>query len=114
MFEPVSSRINFPQLEMSVLDFWKQRDVINRSMTEREGNPSYVFYEGPPTANGLPGIHHVLSRAFKDLFPRYKTMCGYYCLRRGGWDMHGLPVELKVEKELEIDGDSLVLAVRRR
>ena len=102
MFEPVSSRVNFPQLETSVLDFWKQRDIITRSMTEREGAPSYVFYEGPPTANGLPGIHHVLSRAFKDLFPRYKTMRGYYCLRRGGWDTHGLPVELEVEKELEL------------
>jgi len=102
MFEPVSSRVNFPQLETSVLDFWKQRDIIRRSMTEREGAPSYVFYEGPPTANGLPGIHHVLSRAFKDLFPRYKTMRGYYCLRRGGWDTHGLPVELEVEKELEL------------
>src|SRR5512136_2556836 len=102
MFEPVSSRVNFPQLEMSVLEFWKQRDIIQRSMTEREGKPAYVFYEGPPTANGLPGIHHVLSRAFKDLFPRYKTMRGYYCLRRGGWDTHGLPVELEVEKELEL------------
>ncbi len=103
MFEPVSSRVNFPQLEMSVLDFWKQRDIMRRSMTEREGAPSYVFYEGPPTANGLPGIHHVLSRAFKDLFPRFKTMRGYYCLRRGGWDTHGLPVELEVEKELELE-----------
>jgi isoleucyl-tRNA synthetase len=88
---------------MSVLDFWKQRDIINRSMTEREGAPSYVFYEGPPTANGRPGIHHVLSRAFKDLFPRYKTMRGYYCLRRGGWDTHGLPVELEVERELQLE-----------
>jgi len=88
---------------MSVLDFWKQRDIINRSMTERDGNPSYVFYEGPPTANGRPGIHHVLSRAFKDLFPRYKTMRGYYCLRRGGWDTHGLPVELEVERELQLE-----------
>jgi len=102
VFEPVSSRVSFPQLEMSVLDFWKQRDIVNRSMTEREGNPSYVFYEGPPTANGRPGIHHVLARVFKDLFPRYKTMRGYYCLRRGGWDTHGLPVEIEVEKELEL------------
>ncbi len=103
MFEPVSSRINFPQLETSVLDFWKQRDIIKRSMTEREGQPAYVFYEGPPTANGQPGIHHVLSRAFKDLFPRYKTMQGFHCLRRGGWDTHGLPVELEVEKELQLE-----------
>src|SRR5512136_3509576 len=102
MFEPVSSRVNFPQLETSVLDFWKQRDIMRRSMSEREGAASYVFYEGPPTANGLPGIHHVLSRAFKDLFPRYKTMQGFHCLRRGGWDTHGLPVELEVEKELEL------------
>jgi isoleucyl-tRNA synthetase len=106
MFEPVSSRVNFPQLETSVLDFWKKRDIMHRSMAEREGAASYVFYEGPPTANGLPGIHHVLSRAFKDLFPRYKTMRGYYCLRRGGWDTHGLPVELEVEKELGLESKS--------
>jgi isoleucyl-tRNA synthetase len=106
MFEPVSSRVNFPQLETSVLDFWKQRDIIHRTMLEREGSPSYVFYEGPPTANGLPGIHHVLARVFKDLFPRYKTMRGYHCLRRGGWDTHGLPVELEVEKELGLESKS--------
>ena len=112
MFEPVSSRVNFPQLETSVLDFWKQRDIIQRSMTEREGAPSYVFYEGPPTANGLPGIHHVLARVFKDLFPRYKTMRGYHCLRRGGWDTHGLPVELEVEKELGLESKSRNRKVR--
>jgi isoleucyl-tRNA synthetase len=69
-------------------------------MSEREGGPEYVFHEGPPTANGRPGIHHVLARAFKDIFPRYKTMQGYYIQRRGGWDTHGLPVEIEVEKRL--------------
>ncbi len=100
MFEPVPARANFPQLEEEILRFWKERRIFERSMEQTKGGPRYVFYEGPPTANGLPGIHHVLARAFKDLFPRYKTMRGYYCLRRGGWDTHGLPVELEVEKEL--------------
>lgn len=100
MFEPVPARVNFPQLEEEILKFWKERRIFERSMEQTKGGPRYVFYEGPPTANGLPGIHHVLARAFKDLFPRYKTMRGYYCLRRGGWDTHGLPVELEVEKEL--------------
>ena len=100
MFEPVPARVHFPQLEEEILRFWKERRIFERSMEQTKGGPRYVFYEGPPTANGLPGIHHVLARAFKDLFPRYKTMRGYYCLRRGGWDTHGLPVELEVEKEL--------------
>jgi isoleucyl-tRNA synthetase len=87
---------------MSVLDFWKQRDIINRSMTEREGNPSYVFYEGPPTANGRPGIHHVLSRAFRTV-PALQDDARLLSLRRGGWDTHGLPVELEVERELQLE-----------
>ena len=73
-------------------------------MSEREGGPEYVFFEGPPTANGRPGIHHVLARAFKDIFPRYKTMQGYFVQRRGGWDTHGLPVEIEVEKQLGLSG----------
>ena len=100
MFRPVSSRVNFPEMERGILQFWKDRDIFHRTETEREGKPLFMLYEGPPTANGSPGIHHVIARVFKDIIPRYKTMKGYRCLRKGGWDTHGLPVELEVEKEL--------------
>ncbi|MGQ9908918.1 MAG: isoleucine--tRNA ligase [Candidatus Flexifilum sp.] len=99
-FKPVNPRVDIPKLEREVLDFWRSHRIFQRSMEEREGNPPYVTYEGPPTVNGTPGVHHVLARAFKDIFPRYKTMRGYYALRKGGWDTHGLPVELAIEKEL--------------
>ncbi len=104
MFQEVSSRASFPELESQVLRFWRERDVFQRSITQREGGPRYVFYEGPPTANGLPGIHHVLARAMKDLFPRYKTMRGFQVDRKAGWDTHGLPVEIEVEKQLKLSG----------
>ncbi len=100
MFKPVSAKVNLPEKEQEQLDFWRQNRVFERTMEEREGGPRYVFYEGPPTANGRPGTHHVLARAFKDMFPRYKTMTGHYVLRKGGWDTHGLPVEIEVEREL--------------
>jgi isoleucyl-tRNA synthetase len=102
MFKAVNPKVDIQKLEREQIDFWRANRIFERSMTEREGNPSYVFYEGPPTANGRPGSHHVLARAFKDMFPRYKTMQGFYCLRKGGWDTHGLPVEIEVEKELGI------------
>ncbi len=101
-FRPVTSRVDIPNLELDQIDFWRDRHIFERTMQERQDRPRYVFYEGPPTANGKPGIHHVLSRAFKDLFPRYKVMNGYYVLRKGGWDTHGLPVEIEVEKELHL------------
>ena len=100
MFSPVSSRVNFPDLEKGILQFWKDMDIFNRTTTERAGSPIFMLYEGPPTANGSPGIHHVLARVYKDIICRYKTMKGYRCLRKGGWDTHGLPVELEVEREL--------------
>lgn len=100
MFEPVTPRLDINALEKQQLDFWKERDIFRRSMEERKDAPRWVFYEGPPTANGRPGTHHVLARAFKDMFPRYHTMRGKYVLRKGGWDTHGLPVEIEVEKEL--------------
>ena len=100
MFKPVPSRVNFPELEKGILQFWKDRDIFLRTEEEREGKPLFMLYEGPPTANGSPGIHHVLARVFKDVICRYKTMKGYRCLRKGGWDTHGLPVELEVEKAL--------------
>jgi len=100
MFKPVTPKIDIEALEEEQLVFWRERDIFRRSMKEREGGRVYVFYEGPPTANGRPGTHHVLARAFKDMFPRYHTMNGAYVLRKGGWDTHGLPVEIEVEKEL--------------
>ena len=103
MFKAVSSRVSFPLMEERTLRLWKSQDVFRRSVSQREGNSEFVVYEGPPTANGLPGIHHVLARSFKDLFPRYKTMRGFHVLRRGGWDTHGLPVEIEVERSLGIN-----------
>jgi isoleucyl-tRNA synthetase len=100
MFKPVSPKLNLTLMEEGVLRFWKSKDIFHKTLKEREGGPEYVFFEGPPTANGRPGVHHVLARVFKDLFPRYKTMCGYHVSRRGGWDTHGLPVEIEVEKKL--------------
>jgi isoleucyl-tRNA synthetase len=100
MHRPVDPRASFPEMELGVLERWRERDAFRESLRRREGAPAWGFYEGPPTANGPPGIHHVLSRIFKDIFPRYKTMRGYYVERKGGWDCHGLPVELAAEKEL--------------
>jgi isoleucyl-tRNA synthetase len=97
---PVDPRAAFPKLEEQVLERWRERDVFAESVRRRQGAPAWGFYEGPPTANGPPGSHHVLSRAFKDIFPRYRTMSGYQVERKGGWDCHGLAVELAVEAEL--------------
>ena len=101
-FNPVDPRQSFPDLEERVLERWRERDVFHRSLKNRDGAPIWSFYEGPPTANGRPGSHHVFSRVFKDIYPRYKTMCGYRVPRKAGWDTHGLPVELEVEKDLGI------------
>lgn len=100
MFKPVDARVSFPKLEQEVLEFWQKNAIFRRSIEERPEDKLFIFYEGPPTANARPGIHHVLSRVFKDLVPRYKTMRGYRVPRKGGWDTHGLPVELEIEKEL--------------
>ncbi|MBK8616286.1 MAG: isoleucine--tRNA ligase [Anaerolineales bacterium] len=100
MFKSVSSKLDAPSMEENVLKLWKKQDIFKKTMAQRKDGPEYVFYEGPPTANGRPGVHHVLARAFKDMFPRYKTMRGYHVSRRGGWDTHGLPVEIEVEKQL--------------
>jgi isoleucyl-tRNA synthetase len=99
-YRPVDTAQSFPELEQRVLERWRERDVFHESIRRREGAPPFVFYEGPPTANGRPGSHHVLSRVFKDVFPRYKTMQGHFVPRKAGWDCHGLPVELEIEKEL--------------
>ena len=100
---PLPKDANFPQLEEQILERWRERDIYNESMRRREGAPPFVFYEGPPTANGRPGSHHVLARVFKDIFPRYKTMQGFYSYRKGGWDCHGLPVEIAVQNQLGIE-----------
>jgi isoleucyl-tRNA synthetase len=100
VFEPIRQGETFPQIEERVLARWKQLGVFERSLEQRAGAERFVFYEGPPTANGRPGSHHVLSRVFKDIFPRYKTMQGFRVDRKAGWDCHGLPVELEIEKEL--------------
>jgi isoleucyl-tRNA synthetase len=100
MFKSVDKDVNVQKIEQEQLDFWRLNRVFQRTTEGREDAPRYVFFEGPPTANGQPGSHHVLARAFKDMFPRYKVMNGYYVERRGGWDTHGLPVEIAVEKEL--------------
>jgi isoleucyl-tRNA synthetase len=101
-FRPVDPRQSFPELEERILARWRERDVFHRSLANREGAEVWSFYEGPPTANGKPGSHHVLSRVFKDVYPRYRTMAGYRVPRKAGWDCHGLPVELEVEKQLGI------------
>ena len=100
MFEPVSSRVNFPEMEKRIIAFWKEKRIFERSVEERDESNLYVLYEGPPTANASPGVHHVLSRVFKDVMPRYKTMKGFRAPRKAGWDTHGLPVELSIEKKL--------------
>ncbi|MBK8047326.1 MAG: isoleucine--tRNA ligase [Anaerolineales bacterium] len=109
-FSDVKPSVNYPEMEQQLLQLWRDRDVFQRSMDERWGGPEYVFHEGPPTANGRPGIHHVLARAFKDIFPRFRVMRGYYVQRRGGWDTHGLPVEIEVEKRLGLTGKKQIEA----
>ena len=99
-FKAVSPKLDAVQMEEHMLRHWKMYNVVKKAFEANEGGPEYVFYEGPPTANGQPGVHHVLARSFKDNFPRYKIMRGYHVIRRGGWDTHGLPVEIEVEKKL--------------
>src|SRR5437764_9246416 len=99
-YRAVDSKPSFPALEREVLERWRERRVFVQSLERRRGGPQWTFYEGPPFPNAPPGSHHVLGRVFKDLFPRYKTMCGFYVERKGGWDCHGLPVELALEEEL--------------
>ena len=104
MYKKVSTDMNFVEREKEVEKFWADHDIFQKSMKEREGNPMYTFYDGPPTANGKPHIGHVLTRVIKDMIPRYRTMKGYQVPRKAGWDTHGLPVELEVEKLLGLDG----------
>lgn len=99
--------LNLPDIDREVRSFWENNDIFNKSIAERADGQPFVFYEGPPSANGLPGIHHVMARAIKDLFCRYHTMKGERVERKGGWDTHGLPIELSVEKELGITKEDI-------
>ncbi len=107
-----NAKPNFPEMEEQVLKFWEEREIFAKSLEQTKDGQPFVFFEGPPTANGKPGIHHVEARAFKDLIPRYQTMRGKYVLRRAGWDTHGLPVELQVEKTLGISGKKQIESIR--
>ena len=109
MFKQYSEKINYPDLEKNILEIWEKNKIFEKSVSSRDESKSFTFYEGPPTANGKPGIHHVMARALKDLVCRYKTLQGYRVERKGGWDTHGLPVEIEVEKKLGIKHKSEVL-----
>ena len=99
--------LNLPKVAEEILDYWKTNQIFEKSISSKDGKPSYVFFEGPPSANGMPGIHHVMARTIKDIFPRYKTMKGFQVKRKAGWDTHGLPIELGVEKELGITKEDI-------
>jgi len=101
-FPPLAQERAASELEKEILALWKERDIFRKTIEEKRGAKPFVFFEGPPTANGRPGVHHVIARSVKDLVCRYRTMRGNFVLRRGGWDTHGLPVELEVEKKLGI------------
>ncbi|HEY2042464.1 MAG TPA: isoleucine--tRNA ligase [Jatrophihabitans sp.] len=103
-YEALPAHVDLVATDHEVIDFWREQKIFQRSLDQTEGGPNYTFYEGPPTANGMPGTHHIEARVFKDLFPRFRTMKGYHVPRIGGWDCHGLPVELAVEKELGFTG----------
>ena len=104
---PEYKGLDLPKVAEEILDYWEENNIFEKSISTREGNEPFVFFEGPPSANGLPGVHHVLARAIKDIFPRYKTMKGFQVKRKAGWDTHGLPIELGVEKELGITKEDI-------
>ena len=101
------SGLNLSEVNKKILEYWNEHDMFRKSVEIREGHPSFVFYEGPPSANGMPGIHHVMARTIKDVFCRFKTMQGFQVKRKAGWDTHGLPVELGVEKALGITKEDI-------
>ena len=103
-YNAVAPQVDLPALEHDVLAFWRDHDTFGKSLAQTADGPRWTFYEGPPTANGMPGTHHIEARVFKDVFPRFRTMQGYRVDRKAGWDCHGLPVELAVEKELGFSG----------
>ena len=95
-------QLNLPEIGREILERWESNNIFEKSITNRPAHKPYTFYEGPPSANGMPGIHHVMARSIKDIFCRYKTLKGFQVKRKGGWDTHGLPIELAVEKTLGI------------
>ena len=103
-FRAIPAAVDLPAAEHSILKFWRENSIFEKTVAAREGAPAWTFYEGPPTANGKPGTHHIEARVFKDLFPRYQTMKGNQVIRKAGWDCHGLPVEIAVEKQLGFSG----------
>ncbi len=113
MSQPVFTRVapvtSFPEAERRIRGFWREHDVFRKTLEKRAGGPRFVFYEGPPTANGMPHNGHALTRVMKDLFPRYRSMRGFDVPRIAGWDTHGLPVEIEVEKELRIRGKQAIV-----
>ena len=104
MYKKVDAKLEFLKNEQEVIKFWKENDIFNKTLEKTKNGEVYSFYEGPPTANGMPHIGHPLTRAMKDIIPRYKTMCGYYVPRKAGWDTHGLPVEVEIEKKIGSNG----------
>ena len=104
MFKPVSNKLNIAEKEEKILEFWEENKIFEKGLTLKKDAPIFSFYEGPPTANGKPGIHHVMARTVKDVVCRYKTMKGFLVERKAGWDTHGLPVEIEVEKSLNLNG----------
>jgi isoleucyl-tRNA synthetase len=105
MFEQFK-KVNYAEIESKTLEYWKENDIFKKSISSRDESKTFTFYEGPPTANGKPGLHHVMARSLKDLVCRYKTLKGYRVNRKAGWDTHGLPVEIEVEKRLGIKSKS--------
>ncbi|HBX82169.1 MAG TPA: isoleucine--tRNA ligase, partial [Propionibacteriaceae bacterium] len=103
-YRPVPPQVDLPAMEREILTFWDERNTFGRTLEHTQGHKAWTFYEGPPTANGTPGTHHIEARVFKDVFPRFKTMQGFHVDRKAGWDCHGLPVELAVERELGLNG----------
>ncbi|HAT70225.1 MAG TPA: isoleucine--tRNA ligase, partial [Flavobacteriaceae bacterium] len=99
--------LDLPKIASEILDYWKENKIFEKSISSKDDNKPFIFFEGPPSANGLPGVHHVLARSIKDIFPRYKSMKGFQVKRKAGWDTHGLPIELGVEKELGITKEDI-------
>ena len=110
MYKKVATDMSFAGREQAILEFWQKEEIFKKSLSHREGCPVFTFYDGPPTANGKPHIGHILTRAIKDIIPRFQTMKGKNVLRKAGWDTHGLPVELEVEKALGINGKDQIEA----
>ncbi|MCH9007791.1 class I tRNA ligase family protein, partial [candidate division KSB1 bacterium] len=104
MYKEFPSQLNFAELEIKILKYWDDHRIFEKSIESRDASKPFIFYEGPPTANGKPHIGHVITRAFKDVYPRFRTMQGFNAVRKAGWDTHGLPVEVEVEKQLGISG----------